>query len=235
VITLALFLVLARAPAPQGADDNPHFARAVAAWKDRRWPDAADAFARAYELDPRPQYVFARAQALRFAGECELAIVHYREFIALAPPQAAIDEARGHIATCGGQPDEGATTSEPTPPAPRVEPTPTVVAPVVEPPPRRLWWRDPAGHALGWSGLAIAAVGAGLLGEGLARRERGERANDEQSYRDARQGGKTLLYAGIPLASIGGALVLASVIRFAVIGGARGKRRLDPRVGARRD
>jgi tetratricopeptide (TPR) repeat protein len=227
VITLALWLALAGAPAPEAAADNPHFDEAVAAWKESRWPEAADAFARAYELDPRPQYVFARAQALRFAGDCEPAIVHYREFIALAPPQAAITEARGHIATCGGDADDGTTadttTTDSTSPAPRVEPTPAVDPPS-EPPPRRRWWRDPTGHALGWTGLAAAAVGAGLLGEGLARRQRGERADDEQAYRDARRGGATLLHAGIPLLSIGGALVLASVIRFAVVGSGRTKR-----------
>ena len=225
MITLALCLALARAPAPDGSADNPHFAEAVAAWKERRWPEAADAFARAYELDPRPQYVFARAQALRFAGQCEQAILHYREFIALAPPQAAIDEARGHIATCGGDDDDattGATT--PSPPPPRVEPTPAIVDPPVEAPPPRRWWRDPAGHALGWTGLAIAGVGGGLLGEGLARRQRGARADDEDGYRDARRGGPALLHAGIPLLSIGGALVLASVIRFAVVGSSRTKR-----------
>jgi tetratricopeptide (TPR) repeat protein len=222
VITLALCLALARAPAPapEGTDDNPHFAEAVAAWKERRWPEAADAFARAYELDPRPQYVFARSQALRFAGQCEPAIAGYREFIALDPPQAAIDEARGHIAACGGDPDE--VTTPPVAaierPPPRVEPTPAVVDPPDEPREQRRWWRDPAGHALGWTGLAAAAVGAGLLGEGLARRERGDRADDEQSYRDARQGGRVLVHAGIPLLSIGGALVLASVVRFAVVG-----------------
>ena len=228
MITLALCLALARAPAaaPEAEGDNPHFTEAVAAWKDRRWPEAAEAFARAYALDPRPQYVFARAQALRFAGDCDQAIAGYREFIALAPPQAAIDEARGHITTCGGDPDAAASAatkaSEPSPPAPRVEPTPVRVDPPPEPPPRR-WWRDPTGHVLGWTGLAAAAVGGGFLGEGLARRARGQRADDEQSYRDARRGGATLLHAGIPLVSIGGALVLASVIRFAVVG-ARAKR-----------
>jgi tetratricopeptide (TPR) repeat protein len=215
VITVALCLALVCAPEPAGSDDNPHFATAVAAWKDKRWPEAADAFARAYELDPRPEYVFARAQALRFAGECEPAIAAYREFIDLAPPQAAIDEARGHIATCGGVP-EPAPAPAPEPP-PRIEPTPVVEPPPPSPEPPKRWWRDAAGHALTWTGVAIAATGGGLLGEAFARRRRGEQAGTEESYRDARRGGATLWNVGIPLLAAGGALVLGGIIRFVVV------------------
>lgn len=214
MITLALCLALVRAPEPEGADDNPHFATAKAAWKEKRWDAAADAFEQAYVLDPRPEYVFAKAQARRFAGDCERAIADYREFIELAPPPAAIEEARGHIASCGGEAEPAPTPA----PAPRVEPTPP---PAVDPPPPapqpRPWFRDPAGHALLWSGVAIAATGGGLLGEGLARRQRAEVADSEEEYRDARRGGETLYLVGIPLLSVGGALVIASIVRFAVV------------------
>lgn len=221
MITFALCLALLRAPEPEGADDNPHFATAKVAWKEKRWDEAADAFAQAYELDPRPEYVFAKAQARRFAGDCERAIEGYREFIELAPPAAAIEEARDHIATCGGVVDP-----QPAPaPAPAVAPTP---APVVDPPtpaPKpRVWWRDAAGHALLWSGVAIAATGGGLLGEGLARRNRAEDADSEEEYRDARKGGETLYLVGIPLLSVGGALVIASIVRFAVVARKQPKR-----------
>jgi hypothetical protein len=224
VITLALCLVLVSAPEPEGADDNPHFATAVAAWKDKRWEAAADAFEQAYELDPRPEYVFAKAQARRFAGDCERAIAGYHEFIALAPPPAAIEEARGHIATCGGEPDPAPTPPPAPAPAPRVEPTPPVVDASKPAPAPKPWWRDAAGHALLWSGVALAATGGGLLGEALVRRQRGEEADDEEEYRDARRGGETLMYVGIPLLSIGGALMIGSVIRFAVVARARPKR-----------
>lgn len=227
MIAALLVLALARAPEPATSVDNPHFAAAVEAWEARRWPEAAEAFARAYAIEPKPQYVFARAQALRLADDCSGAIKAYRAFIDLAPPPAAIDEARGYIVACGGDPT-------PTPPPP-IAPRPIVSADVSAPRPtdpplpatparRRPWWRDPAGHAVGWTGLAIAATGAGLTIEGLARRERGTRAADEQGYRDARRGGATMLHAGIPLTCIGAAMVLAAVIRFAVLG-ARGPKR----------
>jgi tetratricopeptide (TPR) repeat protein len=223
VIGLALWLLLARAPDEAAPTDNPHFATAVEAWRERRWPEAADAFERAYEIDPKPEYVFARAQAFRFAGDCEQAVATYRRFIALAPPRAAIDEAREHIATCGGDPEPAPATS---PPAPRVEPD---AAPPVDPPierraPRR-WWRDPVGHVLGWTGLAAAGVGTGFVVEASLRRQRADRADDEQGYRDARRGGATLMQAGIPLLSVGGALVIAAVIRFAVVGAKASKQR----------
>lgn len=228
MIAALLVLALARAPEPAPSVDNPHFAAAVEAWEARRWPEAAEAFERAYAIEPRPEYVFARAQALRLADDCTGAIAAYRAFIDLAPPAAAIDEAQGYIVACGGDP----TPAPPPPIAPRPiapsdagAPGPTAPLPAaVVPPPRRAWWRDPAGHAVGWTGLAIAATGAGLTIEGLARRERGTRATDEQGYRDARRGGATMLHAGIPLTCIGTAMVLAAVIRFAVLG-ARGPSR----------
>ncbi len=225
MIAALLVLALARGPETSPSGDNPHFAAAVEAWEARRWPDAAEAFARAYAIEPRPQYVFARAQALRLAGDCTGAIAAYRAFIDLAPPPGAIDEARGFIVACGGDP------MPPPPVAPRPIASPDDGAPRASdaplpstPPRRRSWWRDPAGHAVGWTGLAIAAAGAGLTIEGLARRERGTRAADEQGYRDARRGGATILHAGIPLTCIGTAMVLAAVIRFAVLG-ARGPKR----------
>jgi tetratricopeptide (TPR) repeat protein len=236
VSPLLVLFALALSSEPEPPRDNPHFDSAVAAWKDERWADAAAAFARAYEIDPRPEYVFARAQALRFSGDCARAIDGYRDFIALDPPRGAIDEAREHIATCGGDP-EASPPAEPSPdraaepvasapqpaPGPEVTPSRERQAPNAA----RRWWRDPTGHVLGWTGLAAAAVGTGFLVEGLARRERGERATDEQSYRDARRGGASLLHAGIPLVAVGGALVLGAVIRFAVIARAehRGARR----------
>lgn len=233
----AFAFVLGQAPEPRSLEPepNPHFEAAAAAWKEERWADAAAAFSRAYELEPRPEYVFARAQALRFSGDCAGAIEGYREFIAHDPPEGAVDEAREHIATCGGDPD---ATPELDPSRGPVSPEPIVAAPTrVSPPaavpseasraPResRRWWRDPTGHVLGWTGLSAAAVGTGFLIEGLARRERGERATDEQSYRDARRGGASLLHAGIPLVSLGSALVIGAVIRFVVVARARGPRR----------
>ncbi len=204
---------------PEGAQDNPHFAAAVQAWNEERWEDAAKAMARAYALDPRPEYVFAQAQALRFSGDCDAAVPRYRAFIALDPPADAVTEARGHIDACGGE-STASPPPEPSPP-PASDPTPVTSPPAIDDetrPVARPWWRDPAGHVLGWSGVAFVGVGAGLWGEGMARRRRGEAASDEQAYRDARRGGATMVSVGIPLVSVGGALVLAAITRFAVVG-----------------
>ena len=94
------------------------------------------------------------------------------------------------------------------------------------------WWRDPSGHVLGWTGLLAMGVGTGFIVEGLARRDRGDRALDEESYRDARRGGASLLHAGIPLVSAGAALLVGSVIRFALV--ARARRRHDREAATRR-
>lgn len=222
-MTFALLVLLSVGPASPHRD-NPEFDAAARAWQEQRWSDAAAALARAYALDPRPEYVFGRAQALRKGGDCPAAIEVYREFIDLDPPADAIEEARLYIRECGGAPEVAPAPAPVTIEPPRV--TPAIPEPVRPPaPPLRRWWRDPAGHVLAWTGVAAAAVGGGVVGEGLSRRARGERAGDEQAYRDARRGGATLLHAGIPLLSVGGVLVLASIVRFGVVARMRADRR----------
>jgi hypothetical protein len=104
--------------------------------------------------------------------------------------------------------------------APEAAPEP--LPPPPEQPRHRSAARDPWGHALTWSGLAVAGVGAGLLVEAHRRRADGERAPDEQAYRDALRGAPVLSRAGIGVLAGGGALLVAGVVRFAVVA-ARGR------------
>jgi hypothetical protein len=202
------------------AEPGPDAEAGVQAFAEGRYEDAARILERAYAVEPDPALLFAWAQAERYAGHCDVAVPLYRAYLEDEPPADVRALAREAIEACGEDPDH---TAEPEPEPKRPEPEPVVAPlpepePEPEPPPRhRTAARDPWGHALTWPGLALAGVGAGLLGEAHRRRAAGEGAPDEQAYRDALQGAPVLSRVGIGLLVGGGALLAAGVIRFAVV------------------
>src|SRR5690606_21409531 len=130
-----------------------------AAWAEGRLDDAAAALERAYQEDPRAEYLFMRAELVRRQGRCEEAVELYEEFLAKEPPAEDVAAAERSMQECREE-----IEPEPAPP-------PAVVAPPTEPPPvrpapapQRRWYADPLGNGLFWPGLAVAAVGSGLLG-----------------------------------------------------------------------
>lgn len=194
----------------------------VQAFAEGRYEDAAKILERAYAAEPDPALLFAWAQAERYAGHCDVAVPLYREYLKEEPPADVRGLAREAIVACGEDPDR-APELEPEPePEPVVEPEPEPEPQPDEPARARPAARDAWGHALTWSGVAVAGVGAGLLGEAHHRRAEGEEARDEQAYRDALQGAPALSRAGIGLLAGGGALVVAGVIHFAIVA-ARGR------------
>lgn len=225
MLALCIAATLASAPAPE-ADawkDNPHFRRGAAAYDAQRWGEAADAFALAESQEHRPELLWAWAQSLRFGRRCAAAIEVYTRYLETDPPELMRNEARENIRICGGDPD-----------APPPEPTPTVVTPppptveVISPPRdatvrARPPARDPWGHALTWPGVAIAGIGAGLLGDAHARDRRADRADDEAAYRDAIDGAPTRSRVGVAMLGVGAALVTAGIVRFVIVG-ARARR-----------
>ncbi len=226
MIRLALTLwVVAAEPAT-----DPDAEAGVRAFAQGRYDDAATILARAYAEDPRPELLFAWAQAERYAERCDDAVPLFREYLTLDPPPEVGDKAREAIEACGEDPDVAVPVpvEPPTPEDRTVEPVGPVEAgePAVEPSPavprswepsRRPVALDPWGHALLWSGVAICGVGGGLLGEAHLRRRAGSRVADEQSYRDALQGAPQLSGAGIGVLVVGGALVVAGAVRFVVL------------------
>ncbi|HWB75375.1 MAG TPA: hypothetical protein VG755_10470 [Nannocystaceae bacterium] len=216
---VAVALLLALGPARR--EDNPHYRDAVAAWDAGDWDAAARAFAAAYEIDPRAEYVFAGARAHRNGGNCASAVPLFERFIALAPPKDAIADAELNLRECRAV--LAASAPKPEPPPPR----PVDVSPA--PAPRPSAARDPWGHALTWPGLAVLGVGVGLLADAHARANRADGV-DEQRYRDLLHGAPARSQAGIALATIGGAALVAGIVRFAVV--AARKRDASPRAVA---
>ncbi len=255
MIALAFTLaLLGAAPATEAWREHPEFLRGARAFDAQRWDEAADAFAAAYAAHPCRELLWAHAQSLRFAGRCEEALPLYQQFLDADPDADELADVHTNLDACRaevGAPQEIATpqpATPPRPPAPSVEPNaaarerPSPRGPVDDATPRRRSEpnprRDRWAHALLWSGVGVAGIGAGLLGAGHARREQAAGARTELAYQAAFAGAPALGNAGIAVLASGATLITAGIVRFAVVA-ARARRhgrplaRLSTSAGAR--
>ncbi len=195
-------------PAPQRPSPGQLFSQG-------RYLEAADAFGAEYERTGDPAMLFGRAQALRRAGDCSGSMAVFEQFIGTDPPATDVQEANRVIEAC----KEILGESEPLPPPEsRPPPPPTLVsepelAPRPSAPPR--WPRDVAGGVLLGSGVAVAVVGAVVYGVGFGRAR--ARTETEADYERRERSVRSLSAAGISLMAAGGALLVGSVIRYAVV------------------
>lgn len=192
---------------PTAASTEDHAAVAAQAFRNGDFVLAAEAFQRAYEVSGDPALLFGRAQALRRAGSCAAAIDVFEEFIATSPPAPDADAARKVIDECRAILDVHEPVAPPQPIAD--EPLPPL-----QPPPKP-WHRDVTGGVLLGTGLAVATIGAALYGTSFAQAD--DRGGTEQQYDDRRDRVRALSASGAALMIGGGALVIGSIIRYAVV------------------
>lgn len=165
-----------------------------------KWADAIAAFRKGYEIDPRPELLYALAQAERMSGDCASAVATYRAFLRTGPPPVQADPARENLRRCEAQLAAAPPPAIPPPPAPH-----------------RRWDRDPAGGALVGTGLALVAGGAVLWGVGESAIEsiNASTRYDDFAIRTAQYGGAEPERAvGIAGVAVGGALVIAGIVRW---------------------
>lgn len=232
VLALALSLL---GPAEDAA------ARAKAAYDRGDYEAAAAALADAYEADPQPAYLYARAQAERYGGDCAAATEHYRAFLDTKPGAEAAKAAQTNLDEC--EAELAAETPEPTPaptPTPTPTPTPAEPGPETSTPDttplddpsldREPWYRDKWGTSLVAVGAIVGLGGAGVYGAAIADRNSAESAGDVDEYGRRIERASTLSRVGIGLMAGGGAVLVAGAIRWIVVS-QRGKqtaRRVSP-------
>src|SRR6185312_2509434 len=176
-----IFLVLTLLTAPAAADSSSraarHFASGQLLFAQGRLRDAAAEFKRAFELDPRPRYLYDAAQSTRMAGDCAAAVPLYQAFARIAPDEDARNAAAQNLQRCQpappvetAAPPEPATAVEEPPvaaPAPTAEPSPSAPPPPpAKPPSARLRWMGGVGGATAGALLLSATI---LEGQGAAR------------------------------------------------------------------
>ena len=219
IVGLALAVVLA---APQeGAAE--FVARGQKHYNAGDFAEAAAAFAEAHARDPRPDYLYRWAQAERRAGNCPAAAQLYRRYLDNDLPRENIEAAEKNLARCG--------YAETAPPPTALDESDAGAPPVPTPPrdtgePPRAWWADPLGASLVAAGSVGVVVGVGL-GIGSARHTRLARdASVEEDYIRHADHSKSLRAAAIVTATVGTALLIGGIVRWAVVarGGAPRRR-----------
>lgn len=210
---LLLLLVLAPGRAPSRVEIREMVERAEAAFGEGQWDAASRGFADAFAVDPDPDYLFARAQAERFAGRCNVAIKLWDQYLTLESSPQAIAEARHNRAYC----EPATTTSGEAPPSTDAGTQPPDDGGGRPPRPTRAWYRDPAGGVLVATGGVSTIIGASVLGLALSRDRKAAGADTEGSYVAEKDAVKAPHRAGIAVLSVGGALLVAGVVRWAVV------------------
>ncbi len=188
-----------------------HAERAGALFEDGQFLEAAQEFALAFESTHEPVFLFAQAQALRRAGSCGGAIEVLRQYLESAPDKADQAEAERIIAAC----EDILNTSSTRDPAPPPAPEPRASAADAAPPHVRSILTDRWGASLTGAGVGSVAVGAILLGTGYRMSRPGLLPEADYEVRQRRVRG--LSTSGTVLLSVGGALLLAGVVRYAIV------------------
>lgn len=243
--TLALVLVLTGSPGPRPDDDVE--ARADALVSAGKLDEAFALLEQAYyaQKQPEPRLLFGMGIIELERGHCEAAVGYLGRFLATSPREAAAAKAREVIAYCETElRSQGGSESEPTPtpgvgapaepeptPAPdRAQPSPSPPPPeeVVpdEPAEPTPWYRDGLAWGLLGTGVAVTAVGVGLLGQARGDVRAAEGSADEASFHRSLQRVDALRAIGGSLAGVGVGLLIGAAIRYGVI--ARRRRRSTP-------
>jgi tetratricopeptide (TPR) repeat protein len=189
-----------------------HFNEGMQLYGNGKYDAAIRELRLAYALEQVPELLYVLGQAERKSGHCDEAIAHYLQYLATAAPTQA-KAARFQIERCQQERHEAATNAQqqPTQPTP-----PTPASPPVVPPPRRPVYRD-------WAGMSLVSVGAasGLTGAGLwigsTVELQNARAGTYDHFNSVLATAQNLRIAGITMTAVGGAMLIAGIVRLAWI------------------
>ena len=225
---LAAMALLAR---PAGADKasreaSARYEKGLSLYEAKDFEQAIAELKSAYALDPKPEYLFAWAQAERLSGDCETAIGLYDQLLADRRTQRELAERVREVhKRCEETLAADAPAPEPTP-APEATARPVASADATggnEAPKggRRVWWKDPIGGALVGTGVVATAVGATFYALSVSALKDADAAQANQtSYDDyatsldrARRQ-RTIAIVGL---AAGGGLIAGGVVRYLLV------------------
>jgi tetratricopeptide (TPR) repeat protein len=149
-----------------------HYDRGLALYGDKDYAGAITELEAGYAIDPRREFLFAEAQALRLNGDCKSAVPLYKKFLDSGPDDVQTNAAHIALGRCAEQ--MASTPALVAAPAAGVVKTPatavaaTMPAPHAPPPP---WYQDVAGGVLLGGGAAALAIGTAFTFAALSARD----------------------------------------------------------------
>lgn len=201
VTALALVLAtsLARADEPEGPVPLPPDLRK--AYEEGDYETVRRELLRAYELSPRPAFLFALGQVELNLGNYEAAIRYYEQFIASGPSEEQIALAQQAIGAARMR------MKQPTP-----EPTPEPLPPVPEQPrvPPRQWYTEDTGLVA--LGGAAVLVGGGLLV--YSHRLGSDHDGTLSEYDERVDLARTTMWTGAGVATAGAIVIGVTLLRW---------------------
>jgi hypothetical protein len=216
---IALVAVVGRdASADNASKARELFKQGIDQYKVQQYDAAAATLAKSYELDPRPDALFAQAQSERLAGRCGDAVVHYQKLLATATDLPTIKAVQANLALCPQQAAPAPVKVEPRPdaPTPATPAAPqTVTTTVVREVPKsdRLATFLFAGGMLavgGGVGLYIASKGA------LDDADHARTLDDHDKFTDRARTERTFSFVA---GGVGVAMIAVAVVRWSRGGG----------------
>jgi tetratricopeptide (TPR) repeat protein len=215
-------------PAPPGWSASPaereqadgHLQRGLDYYAEGDFELAIIQFRAGFKLDPRPEFLFALAQAERRSGDCASAIIYYRRFLATGPtPEqtAAATAQRDHCEEAlGSEPivDDGANREGE---ASSLAGASSSGESDGSEPRQPRWYHDVATDVLLGGGAALGIAGVGFLFSASSAADDARDAESYQAYADAvdRNESRTVigavaLGAGVALLGYAGWRILRS-------------------------
>jgi tetratricopeptide (TPR) repeat protein len=195
---------------PLAPEAQARLDRGLRHYAARAYQEAIAEFQAAYQLDARPDILFAWAQAERLSGDCASAMPLYRRYLAGRPPRDNAEVAGGNLARC-----ERALATGPGAVIAARGPSdaPVLAAPPARPAEGR-WYRDPIGGALVGAGALGLAVGAGfLVAAGSAEDDRAGAATYRE-FETLSDRAASRRRIGVVALAVGGGLVAAGAVRW---------------------
>ncbi len=219
--------VVAMDPQAQG-----HFDQGLTAFQVKDYEAAIEQFRTGYEIDPRPELLFAWAQSERLSGDCPSAIKLLERFLAADPSKAQADLAQDNLEKCkralddsGSLDGEPGTSVSPDPkPAPpslkKTEPDSTGNSsrpagsrraedkPVA---------RDITGGVLLGTGVAATGAGIGIVVVASRNHKGATGASDYDNFAQKIKKANTQRIGGGVLLGTGIALIAAAGLRYGLL------------------
>jgi tetratricopeptide (TPR) repeat protein len=103
---LAQLIVLCAVPAAARAEENKQalarslFNFGIGEYKAKDYEASVASLAKSQSLDPRPETLYALAQAERLANQCKEALVHYEELLETLKDEKVLQRVRENIELC---------------------------------------------------------------------------------------------------------------------------------------
>ena len=206
-----------------------HLERGIEFYAERQFELAIIEFRAGFALDPRPDFLFALAQAERLSGDCSTAVVYYRRFLQTKPDINQSEAASVNMKRCvralesgpGGKrlarPSDALSEAErtsaaPPPLTPLANSRPTIGR--QNDVPTKPWYRDVIGTSLLVSGVVGLGVGVGFFVASNSDENDALGANDQVVYERSIDSARSKRNVSIATASIGSALLVGAMIRY---------------------